>query len=188
MKFRNIITLLFTVSVFSSAYSMNDLGVSPLSQEVDPDTGAIINHIYTKNIGGDFQRSRSMSSFTDLRENLDLQRFTALNLRKNLTKRNSDKVKRRYEMSKFNIIEFHVFAENALKAFVRNKERFSEEKFEEFIGKGYDELFKATFYIGKLRSSIINNFPQKLSSRLIISLDSVELEINNAMNVYLDID
>ncbi len=45
MKFRNITTLLFTVSVFSSAYSMSDGRRSPLSQEVDPDTGARINYI-----------------------------------------------------------------------------------------------------------------------------------------------
>ena len=45
MKFRNIIILLFAVTVFSSAYSMREGRISPLSQEVDPDTGARINYI-----------------------------------------------------------------------------------------------------------------------------------------------
>ena len=45
MKFRNIITLLFMVTVFSSVHSMSDGRRSPLSQEVNLDTGARINHI-----------------------------------------------------------------------------------------------------------------------------------------------
>ena len=177
MKFRNIITLLFTFTIFSGAYSMSGGRRSPLSQEVDLDS----------------YYDSSYQSVDVSRENLDFQsyvdpqRFAALNAMANRTTRNFNNVKKRYKRFKSNITKFHIiFVENALKTFHKNKETYSEEKFNEFIDKAYDELIDAVLNIDMLRILIVKNIPDELSNRLIIVLDSVRLEIIRVSDIYLE--
>ncbi len=179
MKFRNIITLLFTVTVFSSAYSMNDLGVSPLSQEVDPDTGVRINYISPCIFSSDYedsqshviQISRSMSSLIDLQEENTVTAFK---------RRLSDRTKARCEYFKEKIIEFYRFLEDGFESFSIYKRISSYEEFKEYKRMEYRYWIKYLKTIHKLKSYIIksNDLDLLLKHQLITSFDGLEEKLN----------
>ena len=175
MKFRNIITLLFAVTVFSSAYSMREGRKSPLSQEVDLSEEVGICDIYSnEDCSGYFQRSGSISNFVDLEE--DPVEF----FKRTVSESNLNRIKEKYEKFKNVILKFDILLEDGFESFSRYKMVLSSIEFEEYKKREYSDWIRYIESINKLKSHIgrSDDLSPLLKFQLIVAFDGLEKKLN----------
>ncbi len=165
MKFRNIITLLFMVTTFSSTYSMNDPIVRPNGGYVRSSLSQEFNWDSLNDISSD----SSSDSFGDSTD-------------QSITVSQEDLIK--YEEFESQINELNILCKKALESYPEDKSIYSQEEFKKFINEEHSKLLYQHSFIDKLRVVILAELPQELSRELIIFLRSVELEFYKALILY----
>ncbi len=168
MNFRNIIMLLFMVTVFSSAYSMGDLPGSPLSQEVDPDTGTRINYI-------------SPCVFSSMGCSVYSEEDPITSCKRRISEENLNRINSKYKEFENEIIRLNNLFEDGARSFLRYQKNLC--NYVEYYKREHSSFFKHLVSLYNLRKSIsesIDLTPQ-LKIRLRASLNGVERKISSLL-------